>query len=104
MWHKARSLSGHVRQSLEPLCFACRPIWNFKALFFSACLSCKDLIGKEPSGAANYTQVRQIHNEYQAAEDLGGVIVRTVEFVSDPRQEGEGAHASSTSQPGSAAR
>ena len=28
----------------------------------------------------------------KAAEDLGGVIVRTVEFVSDPPQEGEGAH------------
>lgn len=28
----------------------------------------------------------------KAAEDLSGVIVRTVEFVSDPPQEGEGAH------------
>ena len=28
----------------------------------------------------------------KAAEDLGGVIVRTVEFVSDHPQEGEGAH------------
>lgn len=36
--------------------------------------------------------MREIHNEYQATEDLGGVIVRTVEFVSDPPQKGEGAH------------
>jgi hypothetical protein len=38
----------------------------------------------------------------KAAEDLGGVIVRTAEFVSDPPQERRGAPPPCNQHPGSA--